>query len=326
VIIELVERNIESPDTLMATLAHPFPKRPRSARDADHTNPLEVMARRAIPMDPNVPPFSDDVVLPQNDPNERAVPADGSRLSKIAQADGAAAGATVFRFAFAAVFFRLRYASRRLRLMTLLYCRPISVFTSLRCFDSVCATMIIRRARFNIYLLGLALLVPVTGCQSPESARAKQIATFRLHLAVTPDGTHFSEPVPIYRANPTMVNIDRSAFLTEGSIAGARVISDELGGYSLQVQFDPRGTYLLEQYTAMYPGKRFAIFGEFGEKMEQHRWLGAPIIPRRISNGILTFTPDATREEAEQIAIGLNNVAIQSGNQEKPKKTKPESK
>jgi hypothetical protein len=41
----------------------------------------------------------------------------------------------------------------------------------------------------------------------------------------------------------------------------------------------------------------------------ESRWLAAPVIPRRISNGVLTFTPDASREEADLIAIGLNNVA-----------------
>ena len=56
--------------------------------------------------------------------------------------------------------------------------------------------------------------------------------------------------------------------------------------------------------------------------------MAAPRIARRISNGVISFTPDATRDEAEQIAIGLNNVAIKNGNQEKSKKgkSKDESK
>jgi hypothetical protein len=39
------------------------------------------------------------------------------------------------------------------------------------------------------------------------------------------------------------------------------------------------------------------------------RWLAAPVISHRIGDGVLVFTPDATREEAEEIALGLNNVA-----------------
>lgn len=186
--------------------------------------------------------------------------------------------------------------------------------------------MVIQPTRFNIYLLCLALLAPAAGCRSPESRREKQLATIRVHLEVNPDGTGLGEPVPIYRAHPTLVNVDKGPFLTEGDVAEARVTLDTLGGFALQIQFAPRGTLLLEQYTAVNPGKRFAIFSEFGEKFAEHRWLGAPIIARRIPNGVLAFTPDATREEAEQIARGLNNVAIKTGNLTKPKKSKAKTK
>ena len=43
--------------------------------------------------------------------------------------------------------------------------------------------------------------------------------------------------------------------------------------------------------------------------MKDYRWLAAPVISHRISDGVLVFTPDATREEAEEIALGLNNVS-----------------
>ncbi|MCU0786083.1 MAG: hypothetical protein MUF81_18955 [Verrucomicrobia bacterium] len=182
--------------------------------------------------------------------------------------------------------------------------------------------MVIRPARFNIYLLCLALLVSAVGCRNPESGREKQLAALRVHLEVNPDSTGMSERVPIYRANPTMVNVDRGPFLREGNVTEAKVIVDALGGFALLVQFDQRGTWLLEQYSATNPGRRFGIYAEFGEKPVVKRWLGAPVIARRISNGVLTFTPDATRDEAEQIARGLNNLAIKVGNQSKPKKSK----
>ncbi len=240
----------------------------------------------------------------------------------------AAAGCTFLRLALTATFFRLRYDSRRWRLMTLLYCLPIRIFTSLRCFDFVCVTMVIRPTRFNIYLLGLVLLATVTGCRSPEGKRSKQLATIRVHVEVNTDSLGLSEAVPIYRANPTMVNINRSPFLNEANVAEAKVVTDTLGGFALTVRFDSMGMHLLEQATATSPGRRMAIFAEFGEKGLDHRWLAAPRIARRISNGVISFTPDATRDEAEQIAIGLNNVAIKNGNQEKSKKgkSKDESK
>ena len=78
-----------------------------------------------------------------------------------------------------------------------------------------------------------------------------------------------------------------------------------MGGYSISVQFDKEGTWLLEQYTTGNKGKRVAIAAEFGEM----RWLGAPVMTQRIGNGLFVFAPDASREEAERIVGGLNNLA-----------------
>jgi hypothetical protein len=65
-------------------------------------------------------------------------------------------------------------------------------------------------------------------------------------------------------------------------------------------------------------GRRLVIFSEFGKKLSQNRWLAAPLIQRRIENGLLVFTPDATRAEAEEIAAGLNRVAEKLGHRERP--------
>jgi len=180
--------------------------------------------------------------------------------------------------------------------------------------------------RFNIYLLALALLVTVAGCQSPEKKQDKELATLRLHMEVSPDDMGLSEKVPVFRASPVIINVSRAPFLTEGDVAEARVLDDSLGGFALSVKFEQMGARLLEQYTATNPGRRVAIYCQFGEKGEEHRWLAAPIIGRRISDGLISFTPDATRAEAERIAKALNNVAIKNGNQEKSKKDKDKDK
>jgi preprotein translocase subunit SecD len=164
------------------------------------------------------------------------------------------------------------------------------------------------RYQFNLYLLALLAGFLACGCQSTEKKQKKQLSTLRVHVQVTPDATDKSAPVPIYREAPVLVNVQRAAFLTEADITEARVIN-VTGGFVMQVLFNQRGTWLLEQYSANHVGKQFAIFSQFGEALKESRWLGAPRIPRRITNGMLVFTPDATREEAEQIALGLNNVA-----------------
>ena len=102
-----------------------------------------------------------------------------------------------------------------------------------------------------------------------------------------------------------LVTIAKEPILTEANIIAARVIESE-GGYALEIKFDESGTWCLEQFTAANPGKHLVIFGQWGATMADGRWLGAPLITHRIGNGVLSFTPDASREEADQLVLGLN--------------------
>jgi hypothetical protein len=52
--------------------------------------------------------------------------------------------------------------------------------------------------------------------------------------------------------------------------------------------------------------------------LEKKRWLGAPFIGSSITRGVLIFTPNATRAEAEQVVEGLNNVAKKFKKKNKP--------
>ena len=104
-----------------------------------------------------------------------------------------------------------------------------------------------------------------------------------------------------------MVNVEKGPFLSESDLAAAKLV-EVMGGFALQIQFDEHATLTLEQMTATNPSKRIAILSKFGPKFKESRWLAAPFISRRISNGMLTFTPDASREESEQIILGLKNM------------------
>lgn len=169
--------------------------------------------------------------------------------------------------------------------------------------------MVTRLTRFNFILLLPAFLVMFAGCQTPEEDKMR--AVVRVHLEMNPDNSAMNKIVPIYRASPVSVNVQTSPFLTEASVEKADVM-ETLGGFALKIQFDHMGAHLLEQYSAMNPGKRFAIYCQFGKKLEESRWLAAPQIRGRISDGMLVFTPDCTREEADQIALGLKNVVGES--------------
>ena len=164
--------------------------------------------------------------------------------------------------------------------------------------------------RFNIYLaLALALTaVAVCGCKIFGGPKSKLLSTLRLHLEASRDGTKASEPVPIYRDKPVMINVERQPVLTEADVSEAKVI-DVVGGFALCIRFNRPGTALFEEITTANRGRRLAVFSQFGEKIKDHRWLGAPVIARSITDGVFTFTPDATREECDEIALGLNHVA-----------------
>lgn len=165
-----------------------------------------------------------------------------------------------------------------------------------------------RIVAFNIKLglvLGLALLLAgCAGTSGVRSGKDKEAATLRLHLQINEDSSERGQRVPIYRASPTKIYVSKDWFVNEGDVIEAAVVQT-LGGIAIMIQFNKHGTLLLDSVTTRYRGQRIAIYSQFGDA----RWLAAPVIERRIANGIFTFTPDASPEEAERIVRGLNNVA-----------------
>jgi len=158
--------------------------------------------------------------------------------------------------------------------------------------------------RFNLYLCLVLVLGLGAGCKSdPSKYSRRDQASLRLFLEVNPDGSDSNQPVLIGREQPFALNVEKKAFLTEFNIEKAAVV-DTMGGFSISVRFDKEGAWLLEQYTTAHKGKHVAIAAEFG----QARWLAAPVITQRIADGLLVFTPDATRPESERIVSGLNRV------------------
>ncbi len=110
------------------------------------------------------------------------------------------------------------------------------------------------------------------------------------------------------RSAPVSVSVGHDPVLTEANIISAEV-TETPGGFAIEVHFDETGALMLEQYSSANPGRHFVIFGQWGDKLVNGRWLAAPLITRRISNGVLAFTPDISREEADQLVQGLNNVS-----------------
>jgi hypothetical protein len=168
--------------------------------------------------------------------------------------------------------------------------------------------------RFNLFLLLTALLPLLGGCGTLGMGHKNELTSaLRIFVSVGP-GTRGSpsgtETVSVLRSDPVQVTIDKTPVLSEGDVVAAKII-DTPDAPGIELRFSPMGTVVLEQYSATNPGGHFVIYGQWGKKLKNGRWLMAPLITGRINNGLLSFTPDMTRDEATEFVKGLNNVAKQ---------------
>jgi hypothetical protein len=159
-------------------------------------------------------------------------------------------------------------------------------------------------SRFNI-ILAMFLLLPL-GCKTSEERKKAKEATFmRFHIESNVDGTQHNMRVPVYRSNPIMVGVERDATLDEGFMDKVELVTvDEFGNYAIKVTFNEQGAKRLDYVTSTYKGRRFVVQARWTET----RWLAAPLVTKRITDGVFIFTPDASREECERIISGLKNV------------------
>jgi hypothetical protein len=157
---------------------------------------------------------------------------------------------------------------------------------------------------FNLFLV-IAATVFLAGCAtSEERKRKREYSNIRVHVE-SDQSADRSSAVTIFREHPIRINVEGEPVLDEHDVVEAALIDQPGGTFSIQVRFNRRGTWALERVSVTHRGKHLVIFSYFG----QSRWLAAPEMSGKNSTGMLTFTPDATREEAERIVRGLNNVA-----------------
>jgi preprotein translocase subunit SecD len=175
------------------------------------------------------------------------------------------------------------------------------------------STMRVYWSRFNLFLALAVLLTPLCGCTSLFH-KNQPVGAMRIHIELAPENaaaqTGEAETVSLLRANPVQVTIDKTPILTEANLLAAKVIATP-DAPAIEVRFDENGTWILEQYTASNPGRHLVIYGQWGKKLKEGRWLAAPLITGRLNYGILSFTPDMTRDEANKFVLGLNSVAKQ---------------
>lgn len=164
-------------------------------------------------------------------------------------------------------------------------------------------------------ILALAALLSAGGCcTSEECKRSKELSTLRVHIEADRGATDHASAITVLRSSPLKLNINRDPILHEGNVMAARLVEEEGGLFSVEIQLDRRGSWILEGYTVSSRGKHLAIYSDFGT---ESRWLSARVINAKNSSGRLVFTPDATREEAERFVRGLNNHAKKQENADK---------
>ena len=163
---------------------------------------------------------------------------------------------------------------------------------------------------FNIYLGFFVALVLAIGSQTVKSSDSdtKKVSALRIHLESKAGPGNTTQTVSVIRGDPVNVTILSGPFLTEADIIASRVL-DTTAGFAVELKFSSSGTLILEQYSASSPGKHMVIFGQWGEKGSEGRWLAAPLITHRITDGIISFTPDMDRDDAYRLVLGLNNVS-----------------
>ena len=135
-----------------------------------------------------------------------------------------------------------------------------------------------------------------------------QVGILRVHIESESSLQHATKSVSVLRSEPVVVNISTDPILTEVDVTDARLL-DAPGGFAVEIKFEETAGWRLEQYSSANPGKHLAIFAQWSKEEKDGRWLGAPIIVRRMANRMLTFTPDASHEEMEKWVKALNEGA-----------------
>ena len=168
--------------------------------------------------------------------------------------------------------------------------------------------------RFNLFLALAMLAALLAGCTAMQTLGFKKdepLGTLRVHIELSPSNATASkdtaQTVTVLRADPVNVTIDKDPVLTENNLVAAKVVKTP-DAPVIEVRFDENGTWILEQYSAANPGRHFVIYAQWGKDMKDGRWIAAPLITRRLNNGILSFTPDMSTNETDQLITGLNNV------------------
>jgi len=163
--------------------------------------------------------------------------------------------------------------------------------------------------RFNLYLMLAGIAVLLCGCKTGKDKKVE--TTLRVHAEAT-ENTSFTRKVKIYKDESLAMKVHEMPMLSDIDLLDAKVVDTMGGGFAISLKFNAMGRWTLDQHTSLNIGRHLAIYAMWGNKPAVSRWLAAPIISKRTADGMIIFTPDATREEAEEIVRGLPHGKTES--------------
>jgi hypothetical protein len=162
------------------------------------------------------------------------------------------------------------------------------------------------RLWFNLVLmgfwLGASLVAPEAEASEKKKDKPKAIERIRVHVESRRDLKERTLPAVVGRSNPSEYWIEKLPILNEIHLDRA-VFHEELGGFAVELQFDSMGTKLLESHSSAAAGRHLVVATEIDGET---RWLAAPLMRKRLGDGRLVFSPDASREETERMVKDLN--------------------
>ncbi len=169
--------------------------------------------------------------------------------------------------------------------------------------------MRVTRAWFNILLacavmMGLASAALAGDAPAKKPRKPKPVKAVRIYVETRHDIAERSLAATVGRSSPMSFQVEKLPILNEVHVDEAALL-EESGTYQVQLKFNSLGTRVLEAYTAAAVGRHLVIMTDIDAEA---RWIAAPLVRRRIGDGVLRFVPDASREEMQRLVRGLNEA------------------
>ncbi len=174
------------------------------------------------------------------------------------------------------------------------------------------------KCKLQLLLSLLSTLILAIGCNyanySVETKRNK--AQFAFFIEGFPRQGEETKLLKFHQAKPKFIHIDPNPVLKgdSGMLTSSKVIDTEDGLHAIQLDFTTLGQSVMEHITTNYRARRlYVVVAQSDVQSKTNkiimRCIGAKYIQQTVSAPYMVFTPDASREESENI-VNLANKTL----------------